>query len=108
MQFLRTDGGVIRAGDLYRIVMPNEIFTDPESPSDEWADIRMTDPERKEWDVDFVVAGGRVGYVDLRVRPDHLAAFIGCLIDDVDNERAGAILADVAERNDVDLDTSDE
>lgn len=83
--------------------MPNEIFTDPESPADEWADIRMTDPEAAEWDVDFVVAGGEVGYVDLRIRPELLASFIGCLLDDVDDDRAGAILADVADRTDIDL-----
>ncbi|WP_226006224.1 hypothetical protein [Natrinema salinisoli] len=83
--------------------MPNEIFTDPETPADEWADIRMTDPEANEWDVDFVVAGGEVGYVDLQIRPELLASFIGCLLDDVDDDRAGAILADVADRTDIDL-----
>jgi hypothetical protein len=81
--------------------MPNEIFTDPETPAEEWADIRMTDPEAEEWDVDFVVAGGEVGYVDLRIRPELLTSFIGCLIDDVDDDQAGAILADVAERKNV-------
>lgn len=83
--------------------MPNEIFTDPETPADEWADIRMTNPDEGEWDVDFVVAGGEVGYVDLRIRPELLPSFISCLIDDVDDDRADAILADVADRTNIDL-----
>lgn len=81
--------------------MPNEIFTEPDTPADEWADIRMTNPEEGEWDVDFVVASGEVGYVDLRVRPDLLPSFISCLIDDVDDDRASAILSDVADRKNV-------
>ena len=46
---------------------------------------------------------GRVEYVDLRVKPDHLAAFVRCLVDDVDGDRAGEVLADVADREGIDL-----
>lgn len=83
--------------------MPNEIFTDPESATDTWASIRMTEPTEKEWDVDFVVAGGRVEYVDLRVRPELLTPFVARLLDDVDAETARTILSDVADRNGIDL-----
>lgn len=68
-------------------------------------DVRMTEPEAGEWDVDVVVVEGQVEYVDLRVKPDLLAAFVECLVDDVGDRRAGAVLADVADRADVDLDT---
>lgn len=83
--------------------MPNEIFTEPESATDKRASIRMTEPAEKEWDVDFVVAGGRVEYVDLRVRPELLTPFVACLLDDVDAETARTILSDVADRNEIDL-----
>lgn len=33
--------------------MTDEIFTEPEDTADEWVDIRMTDPEEGEWDVDL-------------------------------------------------------
>lgn len=83
--------------------MNDDVFTDPEDPDDEWVDVRMTDPEAGEWNVDAVVVDGHVEYVDLRIRPDLLAGFVACLLDDVGAERAGEILADVADRQDVDL-----
>lgn len=84
--------------------MSDDSFTEPTGDSDEWVDVRMTDPERGEWDVDVVVADGRVEYVDLRVRPELTGAFIDCLVSDMDRERAGAVLASVAADNDIDLD----
>ena len=65
---------------------------------DEWVDIRMTDPEAGEWEVDTVVVDGRVQYVDLRIRPELLDSFVDCLVDDVGDERAREILEAVAER----------
>lgn len=82
--------------------MTNEIFTDPEAPAEEWVDVRMTDRDEGEWDVDLVVVGGQVEYVDLRVRPGLLASFVACLLDDVGDERAASILADVVDRTGVD------
>ena len=82
----------------------SETFTDPDDASEEWVDVRMTDPDEGEWDVDVVVVDSQVEYVDLRVKPDHLAAFVECLVDDVDDDRAGEILADVADREGVDVD----
>ena len=82
----------------------NETFTDPDDGREEWVDVRMTDPDEGEWDVDLVVVDGCVEYVDLRVKPDHLAAFVECLVDDVGDDRAGEILTDVADRNGVDVD----
>lgn len=84
--------------------MTDEVFTDPDEDADEWVDVRMTDPDEGEWDVDVVVVGGQVEYVDLRIRPELLAEFVDCLVDDVGDERARAILTDVADRNGVDLD----
>ena len=83
--------------------MTEDIFTDPDEPDDEWVDVRMTDPDEGEWDVDVVVVGGRVEYVDLQVRPDLLAGFVDCLVDDVSSERAAEILEDVAARHGIDL-----
>ena len=68
---------------------------------DEWVDIRMTDPEAGEWEVDTVVLDGRVQYVDLRIRPELLASFVECLVDDVDGERAREVLETVARRQDI-------
>ena len=81
----------------------SETFTDPDDASEEWVDVRMTDPDEGEWEVDVVVVDSQVEYVDLRIKPDHLAAFVECLVDDVGDDRAREILADVADRNDVDL-----
>lgn len=83
--------------------MADDIFTEPEETADEWVDIRMTDPEEGEWDVDLVVVDGQVNYVDLRIRPELLAAFVECLIDDVDHDRASSILTEMAERKEIDL-----
>ncbi|MDX1746465.1 MAG: hypothetical protein R3324_11055 [Halobacteriales archaeon] len=83
--------------------MAEEIFTDPEDPSDDWVDVRMTDPEEGEWDIDMVVIDGQVQYVDLRIRPELLTAFVDCLIGDVGEERAEVILTAIAERNGIDF-----
>ena len=80
------------------------MFTEPDEPTDEWVDVRMTDPDEGEWDIDVVVADGRVEFVDLRVRPALLEGFIECLVDDVADERAKAILAETASRRGIDLD----
>ena len=82
--------------------MADETFTDPDDDY-EWVDVRMTDPDAGEWDIDAVVVDGRVEYVDLRVKPDRLAAFVACLLGDVGEERAGEVLADVADREGIDL-----
>ena len=83
--------------------MEEESFTEPEETHDDWIDVRMTDPDEGEWDVDLVVVDGRVEYVDLRIKAELLAAFVDCLVEDVAEERAEAILAAVAERNGIDL-----
>jgi len=83
--------------------MVEESFTDPEETYEEWIDVRMTDPDEGEWDVDMVVVGGRVEYIDLRIKPELLAAFVDCLVEDVDDDRAEAMLSTVAERNGIDL-----
>ncbi|MDZ5811503.1 hypothetical protein U4E84_09115 [Halorubrum sp. AD140] len=63
----------------------------------------MTNPEKGEWDIDLVVVDGRVDYVDVRIRPDLLGAFVDCLIGDLGEDRAGRLLAGIAERNGIDL-----
>jgi hypothetical protein len=83
--------------------MAEESFTEPAETHEEWIDVRMTDPDEGEWDVDVVVVNGRVEYVDLRIKPELLAAFVDCLVDDVDDSRAEAVLSAVAERNGLDL-----
>jgi hypothetical protein len=84
--------------------MPDDTFVDPEGTRERWVDVRMTDPDQGEWDVDVVVAGARVEYVDLRIDPAFLASFLGCLVSDVDDRRAESILTTVAERNGLDPD----
>jgi hypothetical protein len=84
-------------------VMEEEPFTDPEETHEDWIDVRMTDPDAGEWDVDVVVVNGRVEYLDLRIKPALLAAFVDCLVEDVDDGRAEAMLSAVAERNGIDL-----
>lgn len=79
-------------------------FETPDDAGERWVDVRMTDPDEGEWDIDLVVADGRVEYVDLRVRPGLLTAFLDCLVDDVGEERAREVLAGVAERRGIDLD----
>ena len=78
--------------------MTDDVFTDPDDPIDEWVDVRMTDPDAGEWDIDVVVAGGRVEFVDLRIEPALLAGFIDCLVEDVAETRAREILAEVASK----------
>ena len=87
--------------------MSQNAFTDPDESDDEWVDVRMTDPDEGEWNVDAVVVDGRVEYVDLHVRPDVVAGFVDCLLDDVGDDRAAEILADVAGRQGVDLGESE-
>jgi hypothetical protein len=81
--------------------MTDDAFGAADGTGEEWADVRMTDPEEGEWDVDVVVQGGRVEYVDLRVKTDLLTEFVACLVDDVGAERAAAVLASVAEQRGV-------
>lgn len=92
--------------------MSDDVFTEPDDDAaargdetggsdDDWVDIRMTDPEAGEWNVDAVVVDGRVEYVDLQVRPDVLADFVDCLVDDVSRERARRVLEAVAAGQDI-------
>lgn len=83
--------------------MTDEVFADPEEPREAWVDVRLIEPEEGEWDIDVVVAEGRVEYVDLRIKPDLLTAFMECLVDDVTDQRAIRILASIAERNNLDI-----
>lgn len=83
--------------------MPDETFTDPEEPTDSWVDVRMTNPEAGEWDVDLVVVDGQVSYLDLRIRPELLSGFVDCLVDDISEDRARRLVRQLAERNDIDL-----
>ena len=87
--------------------MTEDVFTEPTESTEDWTDVRMTEPEAGEWDVDVVVVGGRVEFVDLRIHPDLLAGFVDCLLDDVGEERGRAILQRVARRQDIDLDAAD-
>ncbi|MDS0260404.1 hypothetical protein NDI56_13450 [Haloarcula sp. S1CR25-12] len=82
--------------------MTDDVFTDTDESSDEWVDVRMTDPEAGEWDIDVVVAGGQVEFVDLRIKPGLLAGFIDCLVDDVGETRAREVLAAAARKQGVD------
>ncbi|WP_277542234.1 hypothetical protein [Haloarcula laminariae] len=75
-----------------------DVFTEPDDTSDDWVDVRMTDPETGEWDIDVVVAEGRVAFVDLRIEPSLLAGFIDCLVDDVSDARAREILVEAARK----------
>lgn len=90
--------------------MANGIFTEPDDTHERWVDVRMSDPEKGEWDVDVVVVNGRVEYVDLRVRPEALSEFMECLIDDVGDQRADTIVREVIDRKGLDVrgDTADE
>lgn len=83
--------------------MTDEVFTEPEEDTDNWVDVRMTNPEEGEWNVDFVVVDGQVNYVDLRIRPELLAGFVECLIDDIDEDRTNRILTKIAEQKNIDL-----
>ncbi len=78
-----------------------DVFTETDESADEWVDVRMTDPEAGEWDIDVVVAEGRVEFVDLRIKPALLGGFIDCLVDDVGETRATEILAEAARKQGV-------
>ena len=81
--------------------MSEDVFTEPDETDGEWVDVRMTEPHAGEWDIDAVVVGGQVEYVDLQIRPGLVDGFVECLLDDVSDERAAEILADVADRRGV-------
>lgn len=85
--------------------MTDETFTEPEDTSEDWVDVRMTNPEEGEWDVDLVVVDGQVNYVDLRIRPELLRGFVECLISDVEDERASELLTEMTERRNAEVDT---
>lgn len=84
--------------------MSEDVFTEPSETTDSWTDVRMTDPEANEWDVDVVVAGGRVEFVDLRIRPTLLSDFVDCLVEDASDDQAREILQTVADRRGIELD----
>jgi len=81
-------------------------FEAPDEPSDGWADVRMTDPDVGEWEIDAVVMDGRVEYVDLRIKPELLTGFLTCLLSDVDDEHADAVLSRVRARRGLDGDSA--
>jgi hypothetical protein len=85
--------------------MTDDVFTDTDETTEQWVDVRMTDPDAGEWDIDVVVAGGQVEFVDLRIEPSLLAGFIDCLIDDVAETRAEEVLAEAAKRQGLDPET---
>ncbi|MFB6305346.1 MAG: hypothetical protein ABEH47_09275 [Haloferacaceae archaeon] len=84
--------------------MAPNAFTDADDAAEKWIDVRMTDPDEGEWNVDVVVAGNRVEYVDLRVRDDVVVGFVDCLLSDVGDERTAAVLRRLADRQGVALD----
>jgi len=88
--------------------MTDELFTDPEEGHEEWVDVRMTDPDAGEWDVDMVVVGGKVEYVDLRIRPELLGDFVECLADDVGDDRAERLASRLANGTDDDANNASE
>jgi hypothetical protein len=79
--------------------------TDP--TADEWVDIRMTDPEEGEWELDAVVVDGRMEHVDLRVREDLVASFVECLADDLSRSQRAALLDRLSEEGADDVDADD-
>lgn len=80
----------------------NDVFTETDEPAESWVDVRMTDPDEGEWDVDVVIAEKQVEYVDLRIRPALLEGFLDCLFDDLSDERAQSLLAATMERQGID------
>ncbi|AUG46075.1 hypothetical protein BVU17_00480 [Haloarcula taiwanensis] len=78
------------------------VFTETDDLAESWVDVRMTDPQEGEWDVDVVIAEKQVEYVDLRIRPELLEGFFECLFDDLSDERARSLLAATIERQDID------
>lgn len=83
--------------------MTDDVFTAPDGTADELVDVRMTEPDHGEWDVDVVVAGNRVEYVDLRIQPELVGGFVDCLLADVDDDRAASVLRGAADRRGIDL-----
>jgi hypothetical protein len=79
--------------------------TDP--TTDEWVDIRMTDPEAGEWELDAVVVDGRMEHVDLRVREDLVASFVECLAEDLSRSQRAALLDRLSEEGADDVDADD-
>jgi hypothetical protein len=84
--------------------MADDVFTETDETVEDWVDVRMTDPDAGEWDIDVVVAEGQVEFVDLRIDPALLSGFIECLVEDVAEERAARILARTADRLNLDPD----
>jgi len=80
----------------------DDVFTETDDPAESWVDVRMTDPDEGEWDVDVVIAEKQVEYVDLRIRPALLEGFLDCLFDDLSDEHAQSLLAATLERQGVD------
>ncbi|KAA9399321.1 hypothetical protein Har1130_14170 [Haloarcula sp. CBA1130] len=80
----------------------DDVFTETDDPAEAWVDVRMTDPDEGEWDVDVVIAEKQVEYVDLRIRPALLEGFLDCLFDDLSDERAQSLLAATMERQEID------
>jgi hypothetical protein len=80
----------------------DDVFTETDDPAESWVDVRMTDPDEGEWDVDVVIAEKQVEYVDLRIRPALLEGFLDCLFDDLSDDRAQSLLAAMMERQGVD------
>ncbi|EMA20700.1 hypothetical protein [Haloarcula argentinensis] len=80
----------------------NDVFTETDEPAESWVDVRMTDPDEGEWDVDVVIAEKQVEYIDLRIRPALLEGFLDCLFDDLSDERAQSLLAATMERQGID------
>jgi len=85
----------------------DDVFTETDAAAGEWVDVRMTDPDAGEWDIDVVVDSGRVEFVDLRIDPTLLTGFIDCLIQDVAEDRAREIVEETAAKHGVDLDAAD-
>jgi hypothetical protein len=88
--------------------MSDELFSEPEDSSEEWVDVRMTDPEAGEWDVDMVVLDGSVEYVDLRIQPELLGDFVECLADDLSDDQVERLVANLADRTEGSVDIPDE
>ncbi|KOX95138.1 hypothetical protein [Haloarcula rubripromontorii] len=80
----------------------NDVFTETDDSAESWVDVRMTDPDEGEWDVDVVIAEKQVEYVDLRIRPELLEGFFECLFDDLSDERARSLLSTTMERQGID------
>jgi hypothetical protein len=82
-----------------------DVFTETDGTAEEWVDVRMTNPEAGEWDVDVVIVDGQVQYVDLRVRPELLASFVDCLVEDVPEARAERVFERLAAKHGLEIDS---